>query len=143
MTAERRVLSDSDILHKLHGANLRPSVHRMAVMAYVANNRTHPTAEEIYGKMAQDFPNVSKTTIYNSLHVLTSAGILRELEIESGSTRYDMADYKPHAHFTCKKCGRIYDMPLPEELATLVTEGFEAETAELYFKGLCPDCKNN
>ena len=112
-------------------------------LGYIANNRTHPTAEEIYGQMTEDFPNVSKTTVYNSLHALTEAGLLRELEIEKSSARYDMAQQKPHAHFTCKACGRIYDMPLPDKLDSLVKEGFVAETAELSFKGICPDCMNS
>ncbi len=136
-------LADKEIVHMLHGAGLRPSVHRIAVLGYIANNRTHPTAEEIYGKMTEDFPNVSKTTVYNSLHALTEAGLLRELEIEKSSARYDMARQKPHAHFTCKVCGRIYDMPLPDTLDSLVKEGFMAETAELSFKGICPDCMNS
>lgn len=140
---ERTCLEDREIVHMLHGAGMRPSVHRIAVLGYIANNRTHPTAEEIYGRITEVFPNVSKTTVYNSLHALTEAGLLRELEIEKVPARYDMAQQKPHAHFTCKRCGRIYDMPLPDRLDCLVKEGFVAETAELSFKGVCPECVNS
>lgn len=134
------ILTDKEIVHMLHGAGLRPSVHRIAVLAYVANCRTHPTAEEIYVRMTEDFPNVSRTTIYNSLHALACAGFLRVLEIDKDSVRYDMAMQTPHAHFTCRLCGKIYDMPLPERLESIVGEGFLTESAELHFKGVCPEC---
>lgn len=73
------------MIHMLHRANVRPSVHRLAVLEYVANHRTHPTADEVFNRIALDFPNVSRTTVYNSLHTLVDAGVLRELEIESSS----------------------------------------------------------
>lgn len=133
-------LTDKEMVRLLHEAGLRPSVHRMAVLAYMANFRNHPTAEEIYAHLTQYFPNVSKTTVYNSLHALKCAGLVRELDIESGSARYDMASYKPHAHFTCRICGKIFDMPLPDKLETIVSEGFQTESIDLHFKGVCPEC---
>ncbi len=126
-----------DILRR---AEVRPSVHRLAVLEYVANHKTHPTADEVYGFVAVNFPSVSRTTVYNSLHTLVESGILRELEIESASTRYDLALQIPHSHFRCKRCGKIFDMSLPRGLDESVVPGFVVEATDLFFAGLCPDC---
>ncbi len=133
-------LSNTEMIHMLHRANVRPSVHRLAVLEYVANHRTHPTADEVFNRIALDFPNVSRTTVYNSLHTLVDAGVLRELEIESSSTHYDLAQLLPHSHFRCTACGRIYDMALPAGLDEMVSPGFRVELTDLFFTGLCPDC---
>lgn len=140
MTLQNTIISDNQIIRMLQDSGVRPSVHRMAVLSYVANRKTHPKAEEIFSAIVTEFPTVSKTTVYNSLHTLVEAGLLRELDIESASTRYDLARQVPHSHFRCKRCGKIFDMSLPEKLDSVVAPGFKVDTADLYFNGLCPEC---
>ena len=95
------MLNSAQLIQTLRHYNVRPSVHRIAVLEYVANNGTHPTADEVFNAIAVVFPSVSRTTVYNSLHTLVEAGVLRELDIESASTRYDLALQTPHSHFRC------------------------------------------
>lgn len=132
----------SQLLALLHEAKVRASVHRLAVLRYVVDKRTHPTADEIYTSVSADFPSLSRATVYNSLHTLADNGILRELEIEAGSTRYDFALQPPHGHFICKCCRRIYDMEIPGDLGAVVADGFLAHSVDLYAKGICPECRN-
>lgn len=134
------MMTTSQILQILKASGVRPSVHRIAVLEYVANRGTHPTADEVFNAISVDFPSVSKTTVYNSLHTLVDAGVLRELDIENLTTRYDLALQIPHSHFRCKSCGRIFDMELPPDLEGKVRPGFIVETTDLYFAGLCPEC---
>ena len=134
------MLTNAQMIHMLHDHKVRPSVHRLAVLEYVANRRTHPTADEIFASIAADFPSVSKTTVYNSLHTLVKAGIVKELEIYSSATRFDLALQMPHSHFRCNKCGKIFDMGLPKNLDGIVNPGFKVESTDLYFAGSCPDC---
>ncbi|MCM1108653.1 MAG: transcriptional repressor [Clostridium sp.] len=134
------MLSNNQIIDLLQQANIRPSVHRIAVLEYVANRHTHPTADEVFTALIADFPTVSRTTVYNSLHTLVEAGLLKELEIESNSTRYDLARQLPHSHFRCTRCGVIFDMALPAGLNDIVQAGFIVQATELYFSGICPEC---
>ena len=141
MTPTVTEYSDSSIMHMMHDANVRISIHRMAVTKYVANKKTHPTADEIFNALSGELPSLSRTTIYNSLHALVDAGLLRELEVDrDGATRYDLLPQPPHSHFTCSACGRIYDMAIPESLESIVSDGFRIDAVDLYFKGLCPEC---
>ena len=134
-------MTNAETIQALRASNVRPSVHRLAVLEYVANQRTHPTADEVFNAISVDFPSVSRTTVYNSLHTLVDAGLLRELEIENLTTRYDLAKQKPHSHFRCKSCGKIFDMELPSNLDQMVKPGFTIEATDLYFAGICPECK--
>ena len=108
--AEYHTISDNDIASMMHKAGVRPSVQRIAIMSFVGNSRLHPSAEEIYRHLHEAMPSLSRTTVYNSLHTLAQLSLIRELEIEPGMTRYDLAAQAPHAHFRCRKCGRIIDV---------------------------------
>lgn len=133
-------MTNAQLIQTLQRHNVRPSVHRIAVLEYVVNHGTHPTADEVYTAVAADFPSVSRTTVYNSLHTLVDAGLLRELDMESSTMRYDMAQQLPHSHFRCTRCGKIYDMELPAGLEHMVKPGFIVNITDLHFSGLCPDC---
>ena len=134
--------SDAQITDMIHRNGLRPSVQRIAVLSFVANTRKHPTADEIYGVLSEKFPSLSRTTIYNSLHALVEAGLIRELEIESGNRHYDLAPQPPHSHFVCRECGKIVDMSMPGNVSEIITPGFQVDSVDVYFKGLCPECLN-
>ena len=85
--ADDKRYTTSQLVEMLQRCNIRPSVQRVAVLSYVANGSKHPAAEEIYASLSQTFYSLSRTTVYNSLHILAEKGLVRELEIESGCIR--------------------------------------------------------
>lgn len=126
-----------DMMRKAH---LRPSAQRLAVLRYVGNSHAHPTSDEVYREIVGAIPSLSRSTVYNSLHALVEAGLVRELEIDAGNKHYDLAPQPPHGHFICRNCGCIFDTPLPAGLESVVPEGFEIDSVDVYGKGLCPGC---
>lgn len=132
-------LSDAAISEMLHRAGIRPSAHRIAILALMSASRSHPTAEEIHSTLSGKHPRLSKTTVYNTLHIMADAGLLRELGFDSGKQRYDMAPPLRHSHFMCRRCRRIFDLPMPPGLDSHAP-GFSVDTIDLCFKGLCPAC---
>lgn len=131
----------SQLADMLYKTQVKPSVQRIAILGHIANDRKHPTADEIYGDMLSEFPTMSRTTVYNTLHTLVGAGLLRQLDIDAGNVRYDLAPQPQHSHFVCRRCGRIFDMAIPSGLEDSVTGGFTIDSVDVYYKGLCPDCK--
>lgn len=127
----------------LQAKGIRPSAQRIAVFSAVANGRMHPAAEDIYAGLSKLFHSLSRTTVYNSLKVMTDAGLLRELEIEAGCSRYDMALQPAHSHFICRRCSRIYDMPMPEGMSEILAPQFDIDAVEVTLRGLCPECRNS
>ena len=47
-----------------------------------------------------------------------------------------------HAHFRCNNCGKIIDLKMKKDFISLVEggEGYKITDAQLYLKGLCPNC---
>lgn len=132
-----------DVVERLQSHSIKPSVQRMSIMRYLMEHLTHPTVDEIYTSLSPEMPTLSKTTVYNTLKLLSEHGAIQTLTIDERNTCYD-ADTTPHAHFLCKRCGRIYDLPYGEikkEVETWEMNGHDVQEIHFYYKGICKDCK--
>ena len=56
----------------------------------------------------------SKTTVYNTLKLFVEHGAALMLTIDEKNACFD-SETSLHAHFLCKKCGKIYDLPFSGE----------------------------
>ena len=128
------------IIEKLSEKNIRPSLQRMAVYEFLAENTIHPTVDTIYQALHAEIPTLSKTTVYNTLKQLVDCGLVQTVTIEDGELRFD-ADISNHLHFKCTKCGEVFDVfkeiNLPEDL---LPEGFAISKMQTNLWGLCANC---
>jgi Fe2+ or Zn2+ uptake regulation protein len=108
-------------------------------MRYLKNNRTHPTAEEIYEALKKQIPTLSKTTVYNTLKLFVEQGAAIYIGIDEKNARFDGA-VEPHAHFRCKICGAIIDLDMDVEKFLPLNFRGKIEESYLYLKGVCEDC---
>lgn len=125
-----------------HG--IKPSVQRMAIMNYLMEYRIHPTVDDIYSALSFSMPTLSRTTVYNTLRLFAEGGAVQVLTIDEKNTCYDI-DISEHAHFLCKKCGKIYDLPLTGERIEVTGLGQDGHTItekHYYYKGICKYCLN-
>ncbi len=49
----------------LEEEGIQPSYHRLKILEYMMNHRTHPTVDIIYKNLSKEIPTLSKTTVYN------------------------------------------------------------------------------
>ena len=137
----------NNLYHKiLQDAGIRPSIQRMAVYAFLYENRIHPDVETVYNKLNPIYPTLSKTTIYNTLKLFEEKNIIRSIKIDDDKLRFD-AEIKNHIHFKCSKCQNIYDIFLDEneakkleELSSCLPSGFSLSKSETNIWGLCKNC---
>ena len=111
-------------------------------MEYLMAHRTHPTVDEIYVALSPSIPTLSKTTVYNTLRLLSENGAIQTLTIDGRNTCYD-AVTTPHAHFFCKCCGRIYDLTPTESDShpgEMERDGHQIQEIHHYYKGICKHC---
>lgn len=87
------------------------SKQRAAIMRVMATNDEHPTAVRIYELVKELVPNISLGTVYRNLNVLVDEGLLHRIVCEDGGDRFDYS-LLPHAHFVCRNCGEMSDVPL-------------------------------
>jgi Fe2+ or Zn2+ uptake regulation protein len=128
---------------ELKKRGLRLSRRRLRVLDYLCQNPNHPTAEQIFQALQSEFPGLSITTVYSTLHLLEDIGLVRIVGIEDNETRYDIIT-KSHGHFKCEECGAILDFCFDlDAIAAKELEGFFIADRNLYFKGLCPKCLEN
>ena len=137
-TSEENLQNLSQALDKF---GLRSTRQREVVYSVVGCAKDHPTADEIFARSRQQMPTISLATVYNCLETLLECQLIRQVNFERESTRYE-PNLKPHAHFYCDKSGRVMDVKLPDELYTRLTE-LLPETAsvssvELNFRGKLP-----
>ena len=121
---------------------MRYSSRREAIREAVQSTRSHPSAEWVYEKVRQSIPSISLGTVYRNLKELSASGEIDTLETESGSVHFD-AYTEPHAHFVCRKCGKIYDLSAGGAYANTCKEAghsVDAEKTVLY--GICRECVN-
>ncbi|MDL0421735.1 peroxide-responsive transcriptional repressor PerR [Caldibacillus thermoamylovorans] len=126
---------------KVSGVRITPQRH--AILEYLINSMTHPTADEIYKALEGKFPNMSVATVYNNLRVFKDVGLVKELTYGDSSSRFDFTTHD-HYHAICESCGKIVDFQYPgldevEQFASHVT-GFKVSHHRLEVYGLCPDC---
>ncbi len=128
-------MTSAQILQE-HG--IRPSLTRVMIYDYLREHRTHPTADEIYTALSPNAPTLSKTTVYNTMKLLSAEGVIKTITIEEQQARFD-ACIDTHGHFLCKECGKVFDFDT--ELPKMkMPQGFEPTVTEIYCIGKCPKC---
>jgi len=98
------------VVQILKEKGLRVTPQRYAIYANLLARDDHPTADQLLDDLNQDIPISSQATVYNSLQTLCEAGLVREVLLEHGVSRYD-ANAEQHHHFVCDQCGAIRDLP--------------------------------
>lgn len=140
-------MSDTQLksaLDTLKTTGVRITPQRHAILEYLIETMSHPTADDIYKALEHKFPNMSVATVYNNLRVFRESGLVRELTYGDNASRFDFVTTK-HYHIICELCGKIVDFHYPgldevEHLAAHVT-GFKVNSHRLEVYGTCPDCE--
>jgi Fur family peroxide stress response transcriptional regulator len=101
--------SKPQIVAAFHDRGLRCTPQRYVVLDYLARHPVHASADEIYRAVNRADPRASRATVYNSLHALAEAGLVRQVRLEGKSVRFD-ANVERHHHFVCEQCGRVEDI---------------------------------
>jgi Fur family peroxide stress response transcriptional regulator len=127
----------------LHEHDLKATTQRVALLDIVMEQGHHPTAEQIHERLTEEHPTVSRSTVYESLSKFVELGILNELHIGDGVTRYEFFN-DPHVNVVCRECKQIVDVDSPElvELLDRVHDetAYEVRTQRMELHGVCPDC---
>jgi len=117
---------------------------RRAIFEVLIRDDSHPTAEEIYQRVWSVMPDISRTTVYNTLHELVSVGALMEVEdLSEGGTRYDTSTTEHH-HLYCLGCHALVDIDgdlQRLELPPNEAAGYHIVRRQVTFYGYCPDCR--
>ena len=133
----------SAIAEELHGAGLRVTAARVALLETVRDGN-HLGVEAIASRVRDRLGHVTLQAVYEALHALTAAGLVRRIEPAGSPARYEGRIGDNHHHIVCRSCGVVADVDCATGEAPCLTasddHGFSIDEAEVVYWGLCPDC---
>jgi len=74
-------LTNEEMIDFLKNKDIKPSNIRLKVLKYLLNYITHPTVDDIYNRVSNEIPTLSKTSIYNTMKLFKEKGIVNELSL--------------------------------------------------------------
>ncbi|MBC2640948.1 transcriptional repressor [Rhodococcus wratislaviensis] len=135
-----------DYAELLRGAELRVTRPRVAVLEAV-HARPHADTETIFGAVRTVLEGVSRQAVYDVLHAVTAAGLVRRIQPPGSVARYESRVGDNHHHVICRSCGAIADVDCAVGEAPCLTpsddSGFVVDEAEVVYWGRCPDCSTS
>jgi Fur family ferric uptake transcriptional regulator len=139
--------------HRFRDRGFRVTGPRLLVIEVLAAARRHLSAKEIYTRVVERDPTVGAATIYRTLDLLVSMGLVTRSDFDEGFYRYELVgggEDAGHVHLVCTNCGRTIGVGDTGELSgylgglsdvLLGEHGFEVDRRRINFFGLCSLCR--
>jgi Fe2+ or Zn2+ uptake regulation protein len=142
MTAPRTATTADE----LRGAGLRVTAARVALLETVRHG-DHLGVEAIASGVRDRVGHISLQAVYEALHALTAAGLIRRIEPAGSPARFEGRVGDNHHHVVCRACGVVADVDCEIGEAPCLTashdHGFAIDEAEVIYWGLCPHCSTS
>lgn len=140
MIGERNTKSGGELTERLNTSGFRFTPQRQHIYDVLCQKLDHPTAEEVFIRAKKGMPEISHATVYNCLDALVKSGLVRQVQLERGATRF-CPNMEEHCHYYCNACGAVFDVPLAGD-STFVPrpKGFKVDHYEIAVHGVCADC---
>ena len=130
----------------LRGAGLRVTAARLAILETVRTG-DHLGADAVTREVRDRVGHVSVQAVYEALHALTAAGLIRRIEPAGSAARYEGRIGDNHHHIVCRRCGSVTDVDCATGRAPCLEPatdaGYLIDEAEVTFWGICPGCRAN
>jgi Fur family transcriptional regulator, stress-responsive regulator len=130
----------------LRGAGLRVTAARVALLDTVREG-DHLGVEAITAGVRDRVGHVSLQAVYEALHALTAAGLVRRIEPAGSPALFERRVGDNHHHIVCRSCGVVADVDCAVGEAPCLTasddHGFSIDEAEVVYWGLCPGCSTS
>ena len=130
---------------RLRERGLKVTASRLAVLRAVDELGGHPDAGAIATHARGRLGSVSTQAVYDGLHALERAGLLRRIAPAGSPARYETRVGDNHHHLVCRSCGAAEDADCATGEAPCLQptddRGFAVDEAEVIFWGLCAACR--
>jgi Fur family transcriptional regulator, stress-responsive regulator len=133
------------IAEELRGAGLRVTAARIALLETVREG-DHLGVEAIASRVRDRLGHISLQAVYEALHAVTAAGLVRRIEPAGSPARFEGRVSDNHHHVVCRSCGVVADVDCAVGEAPCLNasddHGFSIDEAEVIYWGLCPACSD-
>jgi len=136
------VKSPAELTDRFRAQGLKVTPQRQCIFRVLDGSIDHLTAEAVHARVSAEMPTVSLRTVYQTLNDLVRMGELSQLDVGTGSARFD-PNLDAHHHLVCDRCGRVADVAIAfpgVALPAASANGFTISSTEIVFRGTCADC---
>ena len=125
-----------DVVAILEEHGIQPSAQRVAVAEFILGTSEHPSADQVWSRVSARFPMISRATVYNTLHLFSERGLLRELVLAEGRVVFD-PKVDRHHHFIDETTGSIHDVPWEAVKVSHIDtlDGFDVHEYQVVMRG--------
>jgi Fur family ferric uptake transcriptional regulator len=129
---------------RLRTLSVRVTPQRLFVLEALAARDGHRTAEEILRCASQRSPALNLATVYRTLDLLVSIGLVAQTDLGGGAVTFELVGDPPHHHLVCEHCHAVleFDDVLLATFREQLLEryGFRAHSRHIAIFGICRAC---
>ncbi len=98
---------------RMADCGIRPTAQRVRIASLLLCEPQHLSAEQILASLRESGARVSKATVYNTLNLFASHGLIRQLSVDGTRAWFD-SNVDAHYHFHDLASGALIDVPVPD-----------------------------
>ena len=98
---------------RMADCGIRPTAQRVRIATLLLCEPQHLSAEQILASLRASGARVSKATVYNTLNLFASRGLIRQLSVDGTRAWFD-SNVDAHYHFHDVSSGALIDVPVPD-----------------------------
>ncbi|MBV6417091.1 MAG: hypothetical protein CMLOHMNK_01728 [Steroidobacteraceae bacterium] len=129
-------MSQPPLPERLTAHGIQPTAQRLRIAAILLSAPQHMSAEQLLAHLEAGGACVSKATVYNTLNLFASRGLIRSLAVDGTRAWFD-SNVEAHYHFQDVDSGTLTDVAVPEvEFSRLppTPEGMEVAGIDLVIR---------
>lgn len=134
-----------DCKTELNDAELRATPARMALMRLLEASDKPVDVQTMIAYLEKHNLTTDPATVFRIVNMFTEKGLTKQIQLQEGKFRYELAAKAEHHHLVCTRCGQIEDM---SDCNIDVLENhiekkkkFKVTSHSLEFYGICEDCQ--
>jgi Fur family ferric uptake transcriptional regulator len=121
---------------------LRLSHPRILIYEALSDAQNPLSPQELYQAILKDKKRIGLTSIYRSLDLFESLGIVFKIIINESNAKYKLCELEDHHHhIVCKTCGHVVEFDLCDisdwSKKVMESTGYEVTDHQLNFYGFC------
>jgi Fur family ferric uptake transcriptional regulator len=134
----------SNVRERLRAGGLRWTPQRRTLVEVLSRTDGHVTGSELIERCRQVDPTTIPSTVYRTLDVLESLGLLSHSHGADGREEFHVMPVTAHGHLHCTACRSTWEVPA-EEAAAVVdslrrSRRFAVDVSHLSIAGRCEAC---
>ncbi len=138
--------TEISVIDQLRAAGHRITLARRHIAEVLEANTRPLSAQDVHALLKRRGVDSNRTTVYRELTFLQDQGFLRQIQLEDGTARFELASLPHHHHLVCLGCNKIEDIHMEDDLVAVEKRinkehRFAVERHSLEFYGRCSSCR--